>query len=97
MTAIANPRAITRQQLIARVAAQRIALAEAMEPWRAPLAGVDLGLSVIRFFRQRPIGLLSGTALLYLVGAGRMGRWARRGWVAWQIVRSLRGPNSRAL
>jgi YqjK-like protein len=79
-----------RSQLVARAASQRIALAHAVEPWRPRLALVDQGIAVLRYIGRHP-ALIVGAVLLFAVWRPRgAGRWLRRGWVVWQLGRSLR-------
>jgi hypothetical protein len=85
-----------RERLVAQAAAQRMALAQNIEPWRAPLARVDQGLAVLRFIKRNPAWLVGGAALLAALRPGRaraagVGKWLTRGWAAWQMVRQLRG------
>jgi hypothetical protein len=81
-----------REHLIARVAAQRIVLAQNIEPWRPPLARVDQGLAAIGYLKRHPAWLIGGSALLVALRPGRVVKWLRRGWVAWQVVHQLRRP-----
>jgi len=88
--------AVRREQLIAQAAAQRGVLAQSMESWRTPLALADQGLAVVRRIKSRPAWLVGAALLLAVVRpaglrSGRLGKWLRRGWVAWQVVRNLRG------
>lgn len=79
-----------RRRLVLRAAAERAAFARAVAPWRVPLAAADLGVSALKFVRQHPLGVVSGGILFSLFGASRVGRWVRRGWIAWQLIDSLR-------
>jgi len=81
-----------REQLIDMAAMQRAELGQLIEPWRAPLARLDQGLNVIRYFKRHPsLILISGLALAAL-RPGRLGagEWLRRGWLAWRVVRHWR-------
>jgi hypothetical protein len=79
-----------RRQLVMRVAAQRGALIRELQPWHARFALLDQGLAMLRYVRRHP-ALLAGSALLFAVWRPRgAGLWLQRGWVAWQIGRSLR-------
>ena len=80
-----------RECLVAQAAAQRRALAENIEPWRQPLVRVDQGLAVLRAIRRHPVWLVAGGGLLALLRPARVGKWLRRGWVAWRLLRDLRG------
>lgn len=83
---VSDRHAARRAALSARAAAERAAVTAAIAPWRAPLAGLDLGLSALRFARQHPLGVLSGGFVFSAIGAGRVGRWLRAAWVVWQLV-----------
>ena len=90
MNAALNRLAARRSLLVARAAAQRSALAQSVAPWRSRLALADQGVAAFRYLAQHPI-LVAGAALLFVVMRPRQaGRWLRRGWVVWQIGRSLR-------
>ncbi|MCD6708023.1 MAG: YqjK-like family protein [Thiobacillus sp.] len=85
-----------RERLIAQAAAQRLALAQNIEPWRAPLARADQGLAVLRYLKGHPAWIVGGIALLAALRPGRVsaagiGKWLTRGWATWQMVRKLRG------
>lgn len=80
-----------RERLVAQAAAQRTALAQNIEPWRTPLALADQGLAVLRVIKHHPAWIVAGGVLLAALRPGRAGKWLRRGWVAWRIVRELRG------
>lgn len=84
-----------RERLIAEAAAQRATLARCIEPWRAPLAVADKGVSALHFLKQHPALLAGGGILLAALRPVRVVRWLRRGWVAWRVLRGLRGmmPN----
>lgn len=87
--------AARREQLVAQAAAQRMVLAQNMEPWRTPLALADQGLAVVRLIKNRPVWLVGAALSLAVVRpaglrSGRFGKWLRRGWVMWQVVRKLR-------
>ena len=83
--------AARRERLVAQAAAQRVALAQSIEPWRIPLARVDLGLAALRFIRSHPAWLVGGGILIAALRPGRVVKWLRRGWVTWQILHNLRG------
>lgn len=85
-----------RERLVAQAAAQRMALAQDIEPLRVPLARVDQGLAVLRYIKRNPAWVVGGAALLAALRPGRaraagLGKWLTRGWAAWQMVRQLRG------
>lgn len=80
-----------RERLVAQAAAQRMALAQNIEPWRNPLARADQGLAALRYIKSHPAWIVGGVALLAALRPGRAGKWLRRGWVTWQMVHKLRG------
>jgi hypothetical protein len=80
-----------RERLVAQAAAQRMALAQNIEPWRQPLARVDQGLAALRYIKNHPTWIVGGIALLAALRPGRAGKWLARGWAAWQLVHKLRG------
>lgn len=80
-----------REHLIARVAAQRVALADVIEPWRAPLALADQGLFALRFLKRHPVWIVGSVVLLATFRLGGSMKWLRRGWVSWQIARRVLG------
>ena len=79
-----------RERLIAQAAAQRVALAQSIEPWRVPLALADQGLAALRYIKRNPAWIVGGVVLLAALRPGRAGKWLRRGWVTWQIMQKLR-------
>ena len=79
-----------RSRLVTQAAAQRAALTQHMEPWRARLALADRGITVIRYIRRHP-ALMVGAALLFAaVRPQRARKWLQRGWGMWLIGRRLR-------
>lgn len=83
-------RADRRQQLLAQAAAQRTALVYTLAPWRTRLARVDRGVAVVRYVRRHPVLLVGASLLIAAARRGRIGRWAQRVWVVWQLGRRLR-------
>lgn len=81
-----------REHLVAQAAAQRTAVAQNFEVWRAPLALADQGLAVLRFIRRHAVWVAGGGILLGVLrpARGSIWKWLRRGWVAWQVARNLR-------
>jgi hypothetical protein len=80
-----------RQQLAAKAAAQRTAVALEMEPWHARLALADRGMAVFQYVRQHPAVILGPMLLLAAFRPRHAGKWLQRGWMAWQFGRKLRG------
>ena len=80
-----------RERLVAQAAAQRMTLAQNIEPWRNPLARADQGLAALRYIRSHPAWIVGGVVLLAVLRPGRIGKWLGRGWVTWQMIHKLRG------
>lgn len=80
-----------RENLIRLAAAQRTVLAQNIEPWRIPLARVDQGLAALRVIKRNPAWIVGGIVLLTALRPYRFVNWLRGGWVAWQVLRGLRG------
>lgn len=80
-----------RERLVAQAAAQRITLAQNIEPWRAPLARADQGLAALRYIRNHPAWIVGGVVLLAALRHRHIGTWLGRGWVTWQMMHKLRG------
>ena len=80
-----------RERLVAQAAAQRVVLAQNIEPWRIPLALADQGLTVLRYIKRNPEWIVGGVVLLAALRPGHVGKWLGRGWVTWQVVQKLRG------
>ena len=78
-----------REYLVAQAAAQRTELAQNMEPWRAPLAVADHGVSAFRYIRRHPA--LSAGATLIIAALRPKGslKWLTRAWTVWQFARRL--------
>jgi hypothetical protein len=79
-----------RRLLVARVAAQRVILAQDIEPWRARLALADRGVAAFQYVRRHPALMLGGALLLAMFRPRRAGKWLQRGWLVWQFGRGLR-------
>lgn len=80
-----------RERLVAQASAQRKALAENIEPWRAPLALADRGLAALSFLRRHPAWIVGGGVALASLRLGGTVKWLRRGWLTWQVARKLLG------
>lgn len=79
-----------RNQLVTQAAAQRIELAQHMEPWRARLALADRGIAVFRYVRRHRALMVGAAVLLAALRPQRAGTWLKRGWAMWQIGSWLR-------
>ena len=79
-----------RSLLVAQAAAQRAGLARDAAPLRVRLALVDQGMEAARYVAHRPALIVGAVLLLAALRPRRAGRWLQRGWLAWQLGRSLR-------
>ncbi|MHB1675979.1 MAG: YqjK-like family protein [Sulfuriferula sp.] len=89
MTSKSTELAERRQHLVKRAAMQRMALAQNLEVWRAPLQLVDHGISLFTHFRRQPILLVGASLLIAALRWKRPRKWLRRGWLIWQVGRRL--------
>lgn len=83
-----------RQRLINKIATQRIALAQSMEPLRQPLVVADHGIEFIRYFRKYPV-LMAGVSTLTAMlirkfHIARITALVQTGWSMFQLVRDVR-------
>ncbi|HRK78470.1 MAG TPA: YqjK-like family protein [Thiobacillus sp.] len=78
-----------RERLVAQAAAQRTALAQNLDPWRAPLALVDQGVAALRYVRRRPALLMGAMLMIAVLRPKRLGRGLGLVWGAWQLGRRL--------
>jgi YqjK-like protein len=83
--------ALRRERLIAQAGQQRTTLARSVQTWRGPLAIADQGLSALRYLKRNPLWLVGGAAVFVVLRRRSAGKWLRRGWVAWSVVKRLRG------
>lgn len=79
-----------RRLLVAQAAVQRTALTLNLAPWHARLALADKGIAAVRYIRRRPALMVGAALLLAALRRRRVGTWLRRGWLMWEIGRSLR-------
>ncbi len=77
-----------RQQLVAQAAAQRAALAQNLESWRAPLALADRGLLALHYVKRHPSLMVGAVALLAVLRPTRVGKWLQGGWMVFQVARN---------
>ena len=81
-----------RNYLVAQAAAQRLALVQDLETWRAPLALVDRGMAVMAYVKQHPALPVAVTLLITALRPQRAGKYLMRGWLLWQLGRKLFKP-----
>jgi hypothetical protein len=79
-----------RQQLLARIEAQRNQFERDASALHAPLALADKALSVARYLYHHPLLTIGSTLLLARKRPRGMGKWLKRGWMVWQVARGLR-------
>ena len=82
-------RAKRRESLLAQGTMQRLVFAQSITQWRKPLAFADYGLAAFRYIKGHPAFLVGGGIVLTVLRPRRAGKWLRRGWVVWQVVRKL--------
>ena len=83
--------ALKRERLITQAAQQRTTLARSVQTWRGPLALADKGVSALRYLKRNPLWVVGGVAVLVVLRRQSAGKWLRRGWMAWSMVRRIRG------
>lgn len=79
-----------RARLVERVALQRNELAQAVEPWRGPLAVVDQGLQAVRYLERHPGLLLAAAACVAVLSPKRAFVWMQRGWLVWRMALAVK-------
>jgi hypothetical protein len=87
-----NDIAQRRRHLQTLAASQRAQLSLSLERFRTPFSLLDRGVNIVRFVRRYPLILGGASALFVALRPLRMGKWMRRGWMAWQLVSRLRKP-----
>lgn len=87
---------VRRALLVSTAASQRLSLAQALTPWRAPLAIADRGLELLRVVQQHPRWWLGGLLLFAVLRPRWLLPWLQRGWVGWQLSAPLRAGLLRA-
>lgn len=78
-----------RKHLLEQSAAQRIVLAQNVEPLRAPLLLMDRGVTALRYLKQHPAVLVGASLMLATLRLKHTGKWAQRVWIGWQLGRRL--------
>ena len=79
-----------RATLVARAANQRSELAQALTPWRRPLAVVDKGVLAARYLGRHPGLVVGAVAFVAVLRPKRVFGWLRRGWVVWRIALAVK-------
>ena len=75
-----------RTTLLARAAAQRAELSQALAPWRGPLAVVDEGCVALRYIRNHAALLVGLVAFVAPLRPLRLAKWLQRGWLMWRMA-----------
>ena len=86
---------LRRGRLLERIANQRAALSEQVEPVHAALDRTDdvLGrvYAAVYYLKTHPVGVAAlALVTVYLVKPGRAWRWSARAFSAWQTWRLMR-------
>lgn len=79
-----------REQLVARIALQRIELSGHLAPWKGVCAVADKGMDAVRFVRRHPAWMAGAAAFVLALRPRKALAWMRRGWTAWKLIRNLR-------
>lgn len=82
--------AVRRGQLMARIAAQRSALAEQGQALKTLCATGDQLAQGARWLQAHPLAVGAAVALVAAARPRRSWRWAKRGFLAWRGWRALR-------
>jgi hypothetical protein len=77
-----------RQLLLTRVAVQRLAVAQQLEAWRAPLDLLDTAVATGRRLRRHPWLIAFAAALLLKAPRHGLALWATRAVTAWRLYRT---------
>ena len=83
-----------RSELQARIAAQRVQIAEAGVRWQPVLALADRGIAAAGFLRSHP-ALVGGVAALMLIRRRGVTGLLRMGWRVWKGYRYLAAFSAR--
>jgi len=86
--------ATRRGVLQARIAAQREALVQHVEPLEVILALGDKGAEGVDWLKRHPLAVGAAALVLAVVRPGRTWRWAQRGFVVWRGWKSLKNALS---
>lgn len=79
-----------RGQLVAKIQAQREALARDAWPVETALGAADTGAAGVRWLKGHPGAVGAGLAVSFILRPKRVFRWLRRGYLAWQGYAALR-------
>jgi hypothetical protein len=90
MTSRQRQLAERRAMLVARAAAQRVELAQAVLSLRRPLEFFDYGIRALRNFAHHPHLLLGMAVAIVVVRPWRMLGTIQRGWSLWRAALALK-------
>ncbi|MGE5027037.1 MAG: YqjK-like family protein [Betaproteobacteria bacterium] len=79
-----------RAELTARAAAQRVELAQRLEPWCGALAVVDQGVAAVRYFKRHPELMAVLATFAVVIRPRRIAILFKRGWVVWRMAHFIR-------
>ncbi len=80
-----------RTSLVARSAAQRTELSQALASWRGAVTVVEYGLGAASFIRRNAPLLVGVAAFLAPLRPWRMAKWLQRAWMVWSMARLVKG------
>jgi len=80
-----------RAALVARAAAEREELSNALTSCLKPVAAVQRGLDAARRIWSRPEVIAGAVALLTVLRVWRIARWLPPGWAIWRVARIILG------
>ena len=80
-----------REQLSARAAAQRAAIAGTFHEWRKPLGAADRVSRVVSYLRAHPLLYAAAVAALVAFPRGRLVALAGRGIAVWRLWQTVAG------
>jgi YqjK-like protein len=80
-----------REQLRARAADQRAAIAGTLHEWRKPLGAADRVSRVASFLRTHPLLFAAAVAALVALPGARLASLAGRGIAVWRLWQTVAG------
>lgn len=82
---------LRRGRLLERIATQRADLVQQTQPLRAALYTADRAVAHVQagidYVKRHPSIAAVAVAALFFMRAGRVWRWTKRGFLAWQTLR----------
>jgi hypothetical protein len=83
-----------RSELLARIAVQRVQLAEIGSQLKTPLALAEKGLTAMRFLRSKPI-LIAGMVALFVIRRRGVIGLVKGAWRLWKDYRQVTAFSAR--